>query len=294
MIKRIVSISNPARLSHKNRQMVVEREGYISETVPVEDMGVLILENPAISHTQGLFTLCAECNVAVIFCNRKHLPTAILLPLESNSLHSRTIAKQSNMSQPLRKRLWQAIIKAKINEQAKVLLATTSEDSSLPAYAARVKSGDPQNIEAQAARIYWQRLFGEKFRRDKNGNGINVLLNYGYAIVRAAVARAIVGTGLHPSLGVHHHNQYNSFCLADDMLEPLRPAIDIKVYTLYKDSGGEPVLTPENKQSLLETMTGECSISDTRLPIMVALHHYASSIRKVICGDDKQIKIPAL
>lgn len=294
MIKRIVAISNPARLSHKNQQMVVEREGYVPETVPVEDMGVLILDNPAISHTQGILTLCLENNVAVIICNKKHLPVAILSPFESNSLHSKTISIQAKIAEPLRKRLWQAIVKAKINEQAKVLLKTTSENNPLLAYAARVKSGDPQNIEAQAARIYWQRLFGSKFRRDKDGNGINILLNYGYAVMRAAVARAIVGTGLHPSLGIHHHNQYNSFCLADDMLEPLRPAVDLKVHTLYKDAKEEMTLTHEIKQSLLETLNRECIINGIRLPVLVALHHYAASMRKVICGEDKQIKIPAL
>ena len=294
MIKRIVAISNPAKLSHRNRQMVVEREGYVPETVPVEDMGVLILENPAISHTQGILTLCLENNVAVIICNKKHLPVAILSPLESNSLHSKTISRQAKIAEPLRKRLWKTIVKAKICEQAKVLLETTTENNPLLAYAARVKSGDPQNIEAQAARIYWQRLFGGKFRRDKDGDGINILLNYGYAVMRAAVARAIVGTGLHPSLGVHHHNQYNSFCLADDMLEPLRPAVDLKVHTLYKGAKEEMILTHESKQSLLEILTKECNINNTRLPIIVALHHYAASMRKVICGEDKQIKIPAL
>ncbi|MEP9411153.1 MAG: type II CRISPR-associated endonuclease Cas1 [Candidatus Brocadia sp.] len=153
MIKRIIEISNPARLSLKNRQMVVEREDCKSVSIPVEDMGVLILDHPAITHTQGLLNACFEYNIAVIICNEKHLPGAILLPLEGNSLHSRTIAQQSQIKEPTRKRLWQAIVQAKIREQAKVLLRVTGDSAPLLAYAKRVKSGDTENVEALASRI---------------------------------------------------------------------------------------------------------------------------------------------
>ena len=294
MIKRIVEISNPARISLKNRQMVVDREGFESVSVPIEDMGILILDHVAVTHTQGLLTACFENNVAVLLCNAKHLPGGILLPLEGNSLHSRTIAQQVKITEPTRKRLWKSIVQAKIREQAKVLLHATGDSSPLPAFATRVKSGDTENLEAQAARIYWQRLFGQTFRRDPDGAGINTLLNYGYAVMRAAVARAIVGTGLHPSLGLHHHNQYNSFCLADDMLEPLRPAVDLKAYELYKRLPDEPVLSLENKRALLETLSAYCIVNDQRLPLMTSLHYYAASVRKAICGEEKRVEIPAL
>lgn len=294
MIKRIVEISNPARLSLKNQQMVIDREGFESVSVPIEDMGILILDHTAITHTQGLLTACFENNVAVLICNAKHTPGSILLPLEGNSLHSRTIAQQVQITEPTRKRLWQTIVRAKIREQAKVLLHATGDNAPLPAYAAKVKSGDPDNLEAQAARIYWQKLFGQTFCRDPDVSGINSLLNYGYAVMRAAVARAIVGTGLHPALGLHHHNQYNSFCLADDLLEPLRPAVDLKVYALCKKPQDEPALTPENKRALLETLSADCIINNQRLPLMTSLHHYASSVRKVICGEHKRVEIPAL
>ncbi len=294
MIKRIVEIGNSARLSLKNRQMVVEREGFESATVPIEDMGILILDHPTIIHTQGLLAACAENNAAVLICNAKHLPGAILLPLEGNSLHSRTIAQQVQTTEPTRKRLWQAIIQAKIREQAKVLLHATGDNNPLPAYAKRVRSGDTENLEAQAARIYWQRLFGQTFHRDPDGNGVNTLLNYGYAVMRAAVARAIVGTGLHPSLGIHHHNQYNSFCLADDLIEPLRPVVDLKVFALFKKLTDEPMLTPENKRTLLEVMNADCIVNDQRLSLMTSLHYYAASVRKVICGEDKDVEIPSL
>lgn len=294
MIKRIIEISNAARLSLKNQQMVVEREGFDTTTVPIEDIGVLILDNAAISHTQGLLTACFENNVAVLICDRKHMPSAVFLPLDGNSLHSKTIARQIQITEPTRKRLWQMIVQAKIREQSKVLQNTVGDNQPLPAFAERVKSGDPDNIEAQAARIYWQKLFGEDFRRDPDGSGINILLNYGYAVIRAAVARAIVSTGLHPSLGLHHHNQYNNFCFADDLVEPLRPAVDMKVYTLCKTMQDKPELIPDNKRVLLEILSRDFVINDQRLPLMVALHHYAASVRKVICGKEKGVKIPEL
>lgn len=294
MIKRIVEISNPARLSLKNRQMVVEREGLDLATVPIEDMGVLVLDHPQITHTQGLLAACAENNVALLVCSGKHLPNAVLLPLEGNSLHSRTIAQQAQVTEPIRKRLWQAIVQAKIREQAKVLLHATGDGNPLPAYAKRVKSGDTENIEAQASRIYWQRLYGPAFRRDFDAPGINRLLNYGYAVIRAAVARAIVSTGLHPSLGLHHHNQYNSFCLADDLVEPLRPAVDIKVYELCKMHPDEPALTPEIKRALLEILGADCVVNGQRLPFMSSLHHYAASVRKAICSEHRCVEIPVL
>lgn len=274
--------------------MVVDREGFDLAAVPIEDIGVLILDHPQITHTQGLLAACSENNVALLVCSEKHLPSAILLPLEGNSLHSKIIAQQAQVTEPTCKRLWQAIVRAKIREQAKALLLSTGDDSPLPAYAKRVKSGDTENIEGQAARIYWQKLFGQDFRRDPKTPGINILLNYGYAVMRAAVARAIVSTGLHPSLGLHHHNQYNSFCLADDLVEPLRPAVDLKVYELCKKLPEEPALTTENKRVLLETLSADCVMNGQRLPLMTSLHHYAASVRKVICGEHKRMEIPAL
>ena len=294
MIKRIIEISNPARLSLKNQQMVVGREGFDPATVPIEDIGVLILDHPQITHTQGLFSLCAENNVAVLVCNAKHLPVAILMPLEGNSLHSKTIAQQAQITKPTRKRLWQSIVQTKIREQAKVLLHATGNSNPLPSYAKRVKGGDPENVEAQVSRIYWQRLFGAGFRRDFDAPGINSLLNYGYAVMRATIARALVCTGLHPSLGLHHHNQYNSFCLADDLVEPLRPTVDMKVYELYKRHQDELALTPENKRALLEILSADFIINNKRMPLMSSLHHYAASVRKVICGECKRLEIPEL
>lgn len=294
MIKRIIEVSNPARLALKNQQMVINREEVEPALVPIEDLGILILDHPQISHTQGLLLACSENNVAVLVCDNKHLPVAILLPFESNSLHTRILAQQVQITVPIRKRLWQAIVKAKISEQAKVLQHVAGDSQPLSSYITRVRSGDPENVEAQAARVYWQRLFGTTFHRDKDLTGINTLLNYGYAVMRAAVARAIVSTGLHPSLGLHHHNQYNNFCLADDLLEPLRPAIDLKVFEISKSINDEPELTPDNKRALLEILSSDCIINKQKLPLMAALHYYAASVRKVIFNENKQLEIPVL
>ncbi len=294
MIKRIVEISNPAYLHLRNRQMVIERERAELGSVPVEDLGVLILDHPAITHSQGLLTACFENNVVVLVCDSKHLPSAILLPLDGHSLHSKTLGQQIAATEPACKRVWQRIVQAKIREQAKVLHSTTGDDKPLHAYAAKVKSGDPENIEAQAARIYWQRLFGPEFRRNPDIPGINAMLNYGYAVMRGAVARAVVGAGLHPALGVHHRNQYNNFALADDLMEPLRPLVDIKVYEVCELLPDTPELTPQNKRTLLEILDWSCAIGERKLPLMVALHHYAASVRKVLAGEEKDVEIPLL
>lgn len=295
MIKRIVEISQRAHLSLRNQQLVIEREEEEPVQVAIEDLGVLILDHYSITHTQQLLSACWQNNVAVILCDGKHLPGAVLLPLDGHSLQSKIVAQQVEVTEPTRKRLWQTIVQAKVREQANVLRSVHGECDPLPAYADKVRSGDPDNIEAQAARIYWRKLFGPSFRRDRDRSGINTLLNYGYAILRAAVARAIVGAGLHPSLGLHHHNQYDSFCLADDLMEPLRPLVDLKVFELDQAANGKEIeLDRDTKRTLLETLTWNCLLGEQRLPLMVALHQYAAGVRKVICGEEKFAPIPAL
>lgn len=295
MIKRIIDIGSPARLTMKNRRMVIDRDGFEPAAVPIEDLGVLILDHPAITPTLSLLAACAENNVAVLICDGKHMPGSVLLPLAGNSLHSRTIARQVEITESARKRMWRSIVQAKIRGQAMALRHATGNDQPLRAYAARVRSGDPDNIEAQAARVYWQRLFGPAFRRDTDAPGVNALLNYGYAVMRAAVARAVVGAGLHPSLGLHHRNQYNSFCLADDLIEPLRPAIDLRVRSLCKLlQQDEPEMTTENKRALLEILNYHFTINGQCLPLMAALHRYAASVRGAISGEEKRVEIPKL
>lgn len=294
MIKRIVEVGTPARLTIKHKQMVIKHDGVESASVPIEDLGILILDHLAITQSTGLLSACLKNNVAVVACDNKHLPNSMFLSFNGNSLQTKTISKQIQIKMPLRKKLWQAIIKAKIGEQAKVLNKTKGDSHPLSTLITRVKSGDSSNVESLAARLYWQKLFGQDFQRARERAGINSLLNYGYTVIRAAVARAIVSTGLHPSLGLHHHNQYNNFCLADDLMEPLRPAVDMTVYQIIHDTDNEPDVTPEFKKSFLEILNKEFYINTRKFPLLVSLHYYAASLRKVICDESKKLEIPYL
>lgn len=287
-----MEISSPARLSLKNRQMEVVAD--LSETtVPIEDIGVLILDHPAIIHTQALLRACFENNTAVIFCCARHLPGGLLLPIEGNTLHGKTVAVQVRMGLPLRKRLWRDIVRAKIICQSTVLEAAGKDAGPLQDFTKRVRSGDPENIEAQAARFYWQRLFGDDFRRDRDEEGINALLNYGYSVIRAASARAIVSTGLHPSIGLHHRNQYNSFTLADDIMEPLRPFVDLKVHSLSME--GSPMeINKESKRAILGVLSGTCDLNGQRPLLLSGLTNYAVSLKKAISRETNSLEIPLL
>ncbi len=292
MIKRIVEISNPAYLHLKNQQMVIEQNGTLMGQVPIEDLGVLILSNPAITHTQQLLSACWQNNVIVVSCDERFMPGAALIPLDGHSLHAKILASQIEARESTKKRLWAAIVKAKIREQVKVLKAVNKDTAGLSAYPAKVKSGDPENIEAQAARIYWLRLFGDGFRRNRDDPGINALLNYGYAVMRSAVARAVVGAGLTPALGIHHRNQYNSFALVDDLIEPLRPLVDVKVHELTNMRSTEPELDPATKKELISILGWNIKLSGREWPLLVALTHYASSVRDVLAGTLKEAEIP--
>lgn len=293
MIKRIVEVNSHAHLRLRDNQLVIERSEGETAQVAIEDLGVLILDHHSITHTQQVLCACWQNNVAVVVCDERHLPGALLLPLEGHSTQSRIIANQINVSEPAKKRLWQTIVRAKIRGQARVLESVVGDSAPLIVYADKVKSGDPDNIEAQAARIYWQRLFGGDFRRNHEHGGINALLNYGYAIVRAAIARALVGAGLHPSLGLHHHNQYDALCLADDLVEPLRPLVDLRVYELREHEKEDLELNRETKRGLLDILTRNVSVNGQKLPLMVAMHNYAASVRDALSGETKNIAIPA-
>lgn len=291
MIKRIVEIGNPRYLRLKHGQLVVEHEQQEVGRVPIEDLGVLILDHPAVIYTQAVLVACWEAGVVVVVCDTKHMPTAILMPMDAHNLHTKVLRAQIAASEPTRKRLWQQIVQAKIAAQAKVLLSATGDNSPLPQYTKRVKTGDPENFEAQAARLYWPRLFGKTFRRDPDVEGVNSLLNYGYAIIRAAVARALSGAGLHPALGVHHRNQFNAFCLADDAMEPFRPLVDLRVSELSPE-GIDPILDKTSKARLLDVLTWPVAYGEAKFPLLIALHHYAASIREVLMGEARDVRVP--
>ena len=279
MIKRTVDVSKPSYLSLKNQQLLIDQEGKTVGRVPVEDLGILILEHPAITITQGVILACQKNNVALVFCDERHLPYSTLLPLsEGNQLHSKVLRQQIKISQPSKKRIWKKIVQEKIWEQGLTLKNLGKPHQELLSLSLKVKSGDSDNLEAQAARKYWPLLMGKGFIRDFEAEGANALLNYGYSIVRAMIARALVGTGLHPALGLFHHNQYNGLALADDIMEPFRPWVDRIVYDILKNNALAKV-DKVTKQLLLELLGKQVLCEKKKLPFLVVSHLLAAKLK---------------
>jgi CRISPR-associated protein Cas1 len=292
MISRIVEVGSPARLSYKNKQLRVEREGEEPAHIPIEDLGVLVLDNEQITLTAALLSACAEANVAVVTCGAKHIPASLLAPFEGNTLHAKTLREQIEMPESKKKRTWQQIVQAKIREQSRLLIELHGKDGDIGKLQPFVRSGDPDNLEARAARKYWPLLFGDGFIREREGDGVNSMLNYGYAVVRASVARAIVAAGLHPALGIHHRNQYNAFALADDVMEPLRPLVDAIVFAYLRENGEPDELTPQVKRTLLGALTQVVGYGNKRYPLMTALGLYAANVRKCLLGRAQKLECP--
>jgi CRISPR-associated protein Cas1 len=246
---------------------------------PIEDIAVIVCDNPALQFSMQLILALAEANVALIFCNDKHLPAATLHSFFSHSLHSRRIKEQTATKEKLKERLWQEIIKEIIRNQSKLLTFLHGQDGGLMGYSKEVEKGDRTNKEAVAGKIYWHLLFNETdFRRDRTQANINIQLNYGYSIVRSAMARALTAVGLHPALGIHHHNQYNSFCLADDLMELFRPLIDEISYRILQSSGEISLLRQEDKAELLSVLNREMIVAKKSYPMLEAMHLYAHSL----------------
>lgn len=295
MIKRILEVSSgPARLSIAYSQLVIERPGEEKVTAPCEDIGVLVVDQPAVSYTHAVFSTLAEAGAAVVLCAPNHLPTSLVLPLEGNTVQTERFHAQLAAGAPLKKRLWQRIIAAKIRLQAAVLAdyAGREADAGLGALARRVRSGDPGNLEAQAAQRYWPRLMGPEFRRRRDGEPPNLLLNYGYAVVRAAAARALCAAGLHPTLGVHHHNRADAFCLADDMVEPYRPYVDWRVRQLWCESQRPADLNRDAKAALLSLFNETIPIAGLRTALLQAIHLTASSLSNSFQSGKPSLALP--
>lgn len=306
MIKRTLYFGNPAYLSLKMKQMVVRipqkddgdlpSEDDMVRTIPIEDLGVIILDNKQITITQGLMGALLENNCAVITCDSKKMPVGLILPLSGNTIQNERFRSQLDSSLPLRKQLWQQTIEAKIRNQAAVLrYVTGQEHRNMLKWSDNVRSGDTDNMEARAAVYYWKTIFPDDpyFIRDREDEGSNALLNYGYAILRAVVARALVGAGLLPTLGIHHHNRYNAYCLADDIMEPYRPYVDKLVVEMLND-GAEDRLNATNKVRLLNIPVIEVMINDRRSPLMIAVSHTVSSLVKCFRGDCRKLIYPDL
>lgn len=309
MIKKTLYFGNPAYLSLRDKQLVIRfpeiakcnalSEQFKKEaevTKPIEDLGVVIIDNRQITLTSGLIDALLENNCALITCDSHSMPVGLMLPLYGNTTQSERFRHQIEASLPLKKQLWQQTVKQKILNQAKILNHCAGKEvGCMMAWAADVKSGDSENMEARAAAYYWKNLFPVSgFTRGRDGVAPNNLLNYGYAILRAVVARALVTSGLLPTLGIHHHNRYNAYCLADDIMEPYRPYVDELVHSIVLSGVDYQSLTKEIKAKLLSIPTLDVEIGGKRSPLMIAVGQTTASIYKCFSGELRKIAYPEI
>jgi len=292
MIKRTIEISgNGNHLAIDQGSLTIRRDGEEVGRVPLEDLGVLVLDCPTTTYTHSVLTQALAAGAVIIPCGRDHLPRGLFLPQE-NALLTQRLADQAAASRPLKKRLWKQLVQAKIRHQAAALPEGSATRRKLSALVSTVRSGDPANVEAHASRVYWPAMFGKAFRRHPDGPPPNGLLNYGYMAMRACVARAVCAAGLHPALGLHHHNRANSFCLADDLLEPLRPLVDVRVRDLAAAGSGE--VNAEAKQELLGVLAATVEVAGARGPLMVGLGRTLASLVRCYGGEQKTLDLPRL
>jgi len=287
MLAKTIEIATPGtRLSVALRQLVIERPGEPKASLPIEDLGVVIVDDVRASYTQAVFIELLEAGATVMVTGRDHLPIGMMLPVDSHHAATERHWAQVEAGLPLRKRLWQSLVSAKLRQQARALEAFGIPSPGLAALAGRVRSGDPDNLEAQGAQRYWPALFGRDFRRDRGAEGINALLNYGYAVVRAACARALVGSGLIPSLGVFHRNRSNPFCLADDLFEPWRPLVDWRVKKLVLDEEPLDLDHRPTRAALLGVFSETVEAGNRRLPLLLGIQASAASLAKALTSNE--------
>jgi len=297
MIKRTLFFENPAYLSTHLEQLVIEfpEKEKEKKTIPIEDIGMLILDNPQITFTQMLLVKLLQNNAAIVSCDQKHMPLGLWLNLDGHTLQSARHKQQIESSMPLQKQLWQQTIRVKIENQAAVLRKQGFAEENMRYWANEVKSGDTENHEGRAAAYYWKTVFGDEgFRRDRSGLPPNNLLNYGYAILRGCMARALVGSGLFPSFGIHHRNQYNPYCLADDIMEPFRPYVDLQVLEIIQQFGIPEGLTTELKRELLKIPSMDVYIDGQKSPLMLAVQRSSASLARCFEGDLRKINYPQI
>jgi len=310
MIKRTIYFSNPAYLSLKDCQLVIkmpevenckefsenQKIEYI-KSIPIEDIGMVVIDNKRITITSGLISALLENNCSVVTCDDKSMPTGMTLPLSGNILQNERFRSQLDASLPLKKQLWQQTVSQKIFNQAVILQKNTStECGCMFAWSKEVRSGDPENLEARAAAYYWRNIFPKypDFIRGRNGDYPNNLLNYGYAILRAVVARSLVGSGLLPTLGIHHQNRYNAYCLADDIMEPYRPFVDQLVIEIMQEFPNVVELNKDIKARLLTTPVLDVVIRGKKSPLMVATTLTTASLSKCFEGEVRKIDYPEI
>lgn len=294
MLKRTLVFSNPVSLTLKNSQLVLafKDDPDNKHTIPIEDIGVVVIENQRTSITIPLLNALVDDNVQVVFCDENNMPHSMLYNLDSNQTQGETIRNQIAAGEVLKKQLWKQVVEAKIRNQARLLDKIGYNGSILRPLYTNVKSGDADNREGIAARLYFRELFGNSFIRDRNQPGINVLLNYGYTILRAAVARALVSSGLFPALGIFHHNRSNAFPLADDMMEPFRPYVDEVVHDLAMR--GETELTKDVKGELISVLYADTVFDNVTRPLSVGLSQTTASLVKCYAKEQKTIEFPIM
>jgi CRISPR-associated protein Cas1 len=292
MIKKSILLENKASISTKSLQLVIKTESRES-SIPIEDIGFIVIDHPEIYLSIPAMNLLVENNTSVIICNVSHLPNGMFLNLNSHHIQQEIFKNQINASVPLKKQLWQQTIVEKITNQGILLQKITSKKNNFDFLASKVLSGDSSNMEGVAASFYWKVFFEQKFKRERFGDYPNNFLNYGYAILRAATARALSGSGLLNTLGIHHKSKYNAFALADDIMEPFRPIVDEKVADIIHNYT-EQELNTQIKAELLQILTRTVYFKDEKSPLMVALQKTASSLQQCYTGDRKKIKYPKL
>lgn len=299
MIKRTLFFGNPYFLSTRLEQLIItDKEKGVEKSAPIEDLGFLVLDHPQIIITQPALDHLISNNVAVIFCNQKHLPASMLLPLDAHYVQNERFRQQLEASLPMKKQLWQQTIERKIENQALLLDKTGNNPVPLRRWAKEVKSGDSTNREGLAAKYYWGKLFNaqiDDFERDRFGFPPNNLLNYGYAVLRAATARALAGTGLLSTFGIHHRNRYNAFTLADDIMEPYRPFIDSIVYQIVKEEETIPEeLNQRHKITMLQVFTMDSFSDESTSPLMISLLKTTQSLAQCYAGEKRKLFYPDL
>ena len=294
MLKRTLVFSSAMILSLKNRQLVLAYKDSPDEkqTVPIEDVGVVLLENQQTSVTLPLLNALAENEVQVVICNSKGMPNAMIQGLNSNNLQGETLRNQIACGEVLKKQLWKQVVEAKIRNQASLLDSVGENGNVLKPFYTNVRSGDVDNREGIAARIYFQYLFGDRFIRNRDEPGINALLNYGYSILRAATCRAIVSSGLLPAIGIYHHNRSNAYPLADDLMEPFRPFVDGVVYDLAMRGNME--LTKEVKGELISVLYADTLYEKIKRPLSVGLSMTTASMTKCLSKELNSLSLPSL
>jgi CRISPR-associated protein Cas1 len=294
MIERIVELAEePARLSVRNSLLVIARGEGVETTIPLGEVAVLVLAHPQVLLTAPVLAGLAGGGGMVVVCDSRRMPAAMLLPLELHFAQGERFEAQASASLPVRKRLWQSLVRAKIAAQGRTLAEVRGDDAGLGELLAKVRSGDPSNVEAEAARRYWPALFSDPgFRRSRYGGNQNNLLNYGYAVLRAIVARGVCAAGLHPSLGLHHHNRYDAFRLADDLMEPLRPVVDRTVASYCLAHGPEAPLDKEAKAALIGALMGRFSHGREERTLFDISHRMAASLAEVFAGRREGLALP--